>query len=260
MTGLTSSAGITRKVPPSFSRRRTTWRNLAPSLPANVKRSEIDTGLLTQLDERQSEVRVVVQVLLSHLVEDRRASEIVAVLEKAANEARRGLHRSDGIPERDPGAALNPVHDERRARLVEEQRLVAEIDEEGAVDACSAITRAASSRSSSVGTSASGRAGADEPRHRDEQHERRGADRGPQEARRFGFSANCHHKSFEYSTCRKAKKPSHIVAPNVAATAAIQGGEKGVSRSAAFRWKAGRARPSARSSTRARTPLRSRRP
>src|SRR5262245_17857744 len=55
------------------------------------------------------------------------------------------------------------------------------------------------------------------------------------------YNVNCHHRSFEYSTCLNANEASQADAATAAATAAIHDAEKRVSKNAVLRSNAGRA-------------------
>src|SRR4051812_22150582 len=106
---------------------RVAQRLAARSLEAEPR--EIDDGFFTELDERQPEVRILVQRLLPDLVEDRRSRVVVAALEVETNQPGMRGWGADGIPERDPRPSLDAVHDEASTLLVEEQRLVPQIHE-----------------------------------------------------------------------------------------------------------------------------------
>ncbi len=120
---------------------------------------------------------------------------------------------------------------------------------DAAADRCAEIARAAASRSASVGSSASCGAGRIR-RASAKKNTTAAAPTAPRRKREASpCNANCHHKSGEYSTCLKAKNPSHSDDAMAAATAEIQAAEKRVSRSAAFRSNAGRARTSTSSNS-----------
>ena len=87
---------------------------------------QIDFRLLAELDERQSEVGVAMQMRSGHFVEDRDAAEIGAALEKQAHQVGEPLLRPDGIAQGGPCAPLDGVHHEGGACVVEQQRLVLE--------------------------------------------------------------------------------------------------------------------------------------
>src|SRR4030095_13993524 len=90
---------------------------------------QIDARFLAQLHERQTEIGVVVQMLASHFVEGRRAAIVGAALEKSANQQRNAIWRANRITHDGPGPPLDAVHHKAALRLVEPQRLVAQIDE-----------------------------------------------------------------------------------------------------------------------------------
>src|SRR4029450_5416537 len=80
--------------------------------PIKRELPEIDARLLTDLHERQTKVGIVAQVLRADFVEDRRPAVVVAKGDEVPDQLRYAFRRADGIPERDPRAALHAVHDE----------------------------------------------------------------------------------------------------------------------------------------------------
>ena len=98
--------------------------------PVERKALEIDACLFTQLHERETKVRVAMQILASDLVEHRHTVEVVTALEELTDERGPSGTGADRIAERDPRASLHAVHQERRLSFVEHQRLVPKVDEE----------------------------------------------------------------------------------------------------------------------------------
>ena len=82
--------------------------------------------LLAQLREREAEIRIDVQPVLRRLVKNGHALVVVAALEECLDQWLGRLLGAHGIAQRHPRAALHRVHHERRARVVPEQRLVAQ--------------------------------------------------------------------------------------------------------------------------------------
>ena len=86
----------------------------------NRELTQIDQRLLSELDERQTEVGVVMQPVLPHLVEHRRAAEVVAAFQEQSNErARSGRRRRPDRPSR-PRCA--PARRTSRTRIASRRR------------------------------------------------------------------------------------------------------------------------------------------
>src|SRR5262245_11299178 len=112
ITGGTCSAGSTRNVACSRSRRCSACRYFLPPLAVEREPRQIHPRFLAQLDERQADVRVPVQVLPRYLVEYRHSSEIGAAFEKQLDQRADSLRRTHRAAERGSRAPLNRVHDE----------------------------------------------------------------------------------------------------------------------------------------------------
>ena len=174
-----------RKVPPSFSSRRIAWRYLDAWLPSsvNVVRSTFASSPSFTNVRPKSAYRC--RCGLADFVEDRHAAEVVAPLEEVANQIVEPIVWSDRIAERDPGAPLHAVHDERGSIVVEQQRLVPEIHQirEG--------RRLSGDRPTGVFEVGVGRRGRlvrripDQAGKPEQQQHRRRADRGAEESRGF---------------------------------------------------------------------------
>ena len=152
----TSPAATTRNVPPSFSRRRIDLAVPRARLrPRSVNVAKVDPGLLAELDERQPEVGVPMQVARC------RPRRTTGTPPKSSQRSRNARMRSprpvlwpNRVAQRHPRPALDAVHHERRCGLVvEQQRLVPQVARGTGRSwpVCAAITRPPSSRSSSVG-------------------------------------------------------------------------------------------------------------
>ena len=199
-----------RNVPPSRSSRRRALRKGLRSGALEREAAQRDARLLAELDEREAEVGVVVQRVLPDLVEDGTSRVVVAALQEAPDEVAPNRLRPHRIAERDPRAPPHAVHEEAGPRLVEEQRLVAHEGEEGEGRALRGDRRARPPRAPrpwAAAPPAAPGAAAASPRRRAAPPSR------PTEARRKRgascSSSNRHHRSWEYSTCLKEKRPSH---------------------------------------------------
>src|SRR4029453_12429989 len=100
-----------------------------PSWAVERELFESDPRLSTDLHAGQPEIGGVMQVLRSDFVEHRRATVVVAASDEQPYEDRPQRGPSNGVTERHPRPSLDAVHDERLATIVEEQRLVFEVDE-----------------------------------------------------------------------------------------------------------------------------------
>ncbi len=153
--------------------------------PLESEGREIDLGFLTQLHERQAEVGVQVKAAFSYFVEDGHAAEVVAPLEKRTHQAGQFGFGPDRISQRHPGARLHAVHDERGPAVVEQDGLVAKIDEERRRRR---LRRDRPPHVVEIGISWHRRLVrrvADEPCERKQQQGQGRADRSPQEPRRL---------------------------------------------------------------------------
>ncbi len=127
----------------------------------------------------------MMQELFPHFVEHRRAPEVIGALEKLPYEIGHCVAWSHRIAHRDPRAALDGVHDEAAPVRVEEQRLVAQVNEvgiRGRLCGDGGRHRFEVRVGRHVGLV---RRVANQPRDRKEQHHRCGADRSAQCARGF---------------------------------------------------------------------------
>src|SRR4030095_5098643 len=146
---------------------------------------EIHARLFSQLDERETKVRVSVQVPGPDLVEHGHAIEVVAPLEELSDERGLALAGANRIAERDPCVSLYAVHQEGRPALVEEQRFgpgVSEVRERGWFRPYKRIGRCqilVGRQDHFVGCRP------DETGKREEHDHERGANRCAQEPRRF---------------------------------------------------------------------------
>src|SRR5205823_123990 len=93
--------------------------------PFERERREVDAGLLADLQRRQAEVEVVVEVLALDLVEDRPAGVEVAELAELPEQLLLLVLGADRVAHGDPAPPLDAVHDEGSPALAEEQRFVA---------------------------------------------------------------------------------------------------------------------------------------
>src|SRR5262249_31488119 len=86
---------------------------------------EIDPRLFSDLDCRETEVGVVMQIARAHFVEHRRPTEVVTALDEETYQLGHTVWIPDRISQRHPRPSLNRVHDERVATVVEDDRFVA---------------------------------------------------------------------------------------------------------------------------------------
>ena len=93
--------------------------------------SEIMGGGYRELHEGEAEVGVQVKVRFPDFVEHRHPAEVVTAFEKSSNEVTGLTLWPDGIPQRHPRTALDAVHHKGGPVVVEQQRLVAEVHQEG---------------------------------------------------------------------------------------------------------------------------------
>ncbi len=124
-------------------------------------------------------------MLLAHLIEDRRAAEVVAPLEEHANQVGQGVGGADGIPQSHPRSALHRIHDEPASRVIEDHRLVAQVDEVGRRRALRLDGRGGRLEVGVGRGLGLMRRVRHEARERKEQHDGGGPYRGTKKARRF---------------------------------------------------------------------------
>src|SRR5680860_519857 len=86
--------------------------------------------LLAQLCERHAQLSIVMQLSRMNLIEHRHATEVVGTFDKSPDQARSSRCRADRIAQCYPGATANAVHHERRAFIIEQQRLIAQPEKE----------------------------------------------------------------------------------------------------------------------------------
>ena len=122
----TASRASTSKRQPSRSIRDCAWRSPLRAPPASEKPVERHARLLAELAQLEAEVEVDRQVLGADLVERGEPAVLVGQLAELPGELAADVGRADRIAHRDPAAAADAVHQEARARLVEEQPLVAD--------------------------------------------------------------------------------------------------------------------------------------
>jgi hypothetical protein len=97
----------------------------------NGKPVQIDRCVFAEFDERQPEIRVVVQIVLRHLVKDRRPTEVVAAFEEAPDQIADDVGGSNRISERRSCPPFHAMHHEAGAVVVEQQRLVPQVHQAG---------------------------------------------------------------------------------------------------------------------------------
>jgi hypothetical protein len=91
---------------------------------------QVHTAFLAQFHQRQSEIRIVMQIVHAHFIENGRTPIVVAFFKELPNLICHSMRRTYGVAQRHPRAALNGIHQETFAPVIEQDGLVARIGQE----------------------------------------------------------------------------------------------------------------------------------